>query len=241
MNGGDRPMARQKFFAALAAACALAAPALCAQTQTQSRPARAEVFAASSVAGSQYTNRALGLTFKIPNEMRVESAAAAKKTEGAGHRAPEASGHGTDPASDPAHPQAQEQTIHLVSLADLPSSAAPSPAQILVLAYDLGDEKFSNQEIVAGIVSGMSSEPGDWQAGDTPHEQTYGGKKFWQQGLKGTIPFGGRTISVYVEILATQCRGYAVAWTLTAATEERLAALTKIFPTIQFSPECPAL
>jgi len=103
-----------------------------------------------------------------------------------------------------------------------------------VLAYDLGAENYSNQEIVAEIAAGMSAGPGDWQASDAPHEQSYGGKKFWQQGLKGAVGIGSRQVSVYVEILATQWRGYAVAWTVTAATEERLAALTKIFQTIRF-------
>jgi len=38
------------------------------------RPTRAEVFAANSIEGSRYSNRALGLTFEIPNKMAVESA-----------------------------------------------------------------------------------------------------------------------------------------------------------------------
>jgi len=229
-------MAQRIFLAALAlaaAACAPVAPTIFAQTQAPdqksgehpnappARPTRAEVFAANSVEGSRYSNRALGLTFEIPNKMGVESS-------------PETSGRGTDPPSNPVHRQAQEQTVHLLSLADRSPAAASSPAQILVLAYDLGAEKYSNQEIVAEIAAGMSASPGEWQASDAPHEQSYGGKKFWQQGLKGAVGIGSRQVSVYVEILATQCRGYAVAWTVTAATEERLAALTKIFQTIRF-------
>ena len=236
-------MAQRIFLAALAlaaAACAPVAPTIFAQTQapdqksgedpnaSAARPTRAEVFAANSVEGSRYSNRALGLTFEIPNKMGVESA---PEPSGA---LPETSGRGTDPPSNPVQRQAQEQTIHLLSLADHSPAAASSPAQILVLAYDLGAEKYSNQEIVAEIAAGMSASPGEWQASDAPHEQSYGGKKFWQQGLKGAVGIGSRQVSVYVEILATQCRGYAVAWTVTAATEERLAALTKIFPTIRF-------
>ena len=194
------------------------------------RPARAEIIAANSVEGSRYSNRALGFSFEIPNEMGVEGALTAKEILDAGHRA----AHASDPASDPVHRQAEAQTIHLISLADRPSSAASGPAQILVIAYDLGAEQFSNQEIAAAIAAGMSAEPGEWQVTDAPHEQEYGRAKFWQQGLKGTIPFGGRTISVYVEILVTQRRGFAVAWDLSASSQERLDALLKSLETIRW-------
>lgn len=254
-------MVRRIIFAAAAAVFAFAARPLAAQAlaqqssvaaspqqkspvdsekksgeRTEAPPTHAEILAANAVEGARYSNRALGISFEIPDKMGVESASATKETEDAGHRA----AHRTDPASDPAHQQAETQTIHLLSLADRSAGAASSPAEILVLAYDLGAEKFSNEDIVAGISSGMSAEPGDWQVTDAPHAQEYGGKKFWQQGLKGVIRFGSHSISVYVEILATQCRGYAIAWTVSAATQERLDALAKFFPTIKFSPECPS-
>ena len=202
---------------------------------TSKRPTRAEIIAANSVATSRYTNRTLGLSFEIPAGMTIEDAATSKQIEDAGHRA----AYANDPASDPAHQQAQTQTIHLISLADHPSDPASSPAQILVLAYDLGSETFSNQEIVAGIAAGMSAEPGEWQVTDAPHEQEYGGAKFWQEGLKGAIQFGSHTLSVHVQILVTQCHGFAVAWNLSASSQQRLDALAKSLKTIQFAAACP--
>jgi hypothetical protein len=206
-------------------------------TQTSStRPTPAEIIGANSVAGSRYSNSVLGLSFEIPSGMTAENALTTKQIEDAGHRA----AHGSDPASDPVHQAAQARTIHLLSLVDRPASSASSPAQILVLAYDLGSESFSNQEIVANIAAGMSGGPGDWRMTDPPREQQYGGAKFWQEGLKGVVQFGSHSISVYVQILVTQCRGFALAWNLTAGSLERLEALAKSLKTIQFAPECPA-
>lgn len=199
-------------------------------------PTHAEIIAANSVADSRYTNSVLGLSFEIPSGMSVEGARTLKEIEDAGHRA----ARGSDPASDPVHQQAEVQTIHLWSLVDRPAKGDSAPAQMLVLAYDLGSAKVSNEEVVAGIAGGMMAGPGDWRVIEPVRELEYTATKFSQEKLKGFVRFSSYSVSVYVEILATQCKGYALAWSLTASSRERLDSLAKSLDTMRLAPACAA-